>query len=226
MPRTASACCGGARCSPLTAALSLAIGIGANTAIFTVANSLLFRPPAGIADPSELVVIGTARGDGGLNPLGYAAYLELAAPHDVAPRRSSRKACSRRVMGMAASGTATAEAVLGHSVTTNYFAVLGVLPARGRLFAEGDGNAAVLNHDYWTRRLGGDDSVVGRTLQINGQPVTVVGVAAPGFQGTGVRVVRRVAGDRARRRRQRRRRRPAAAGRAARRRRGGSRDHR
>ncbi len=61
-----------------TAALSLAIGIGANTAIFTVANALLFRPPAGIADPSELVVIGTARGDGGLNPLNYATYLEIS----------------------------------------------------------------------------------------------------------------------------------------------------
>src|SRR6476620_1181159 len=61
-----------------TAALSLAIGIGANTAIFTVANSLLFRPPAGIADPSELVVIGTARGDGGVNPLNHAVYLEIA----------------------------------------------------------------------------------------------------------------------------------------------------
>src|SRR4029450_5085932 len=61
-----------------TAALSLAVGIGANTAIFTVAPALLFRPPAGIATPSELVVIGTARGDGGLNPLGWASYQEFA----------------------------------------------------------------------------------------------------------------------------------------------------
>src|SRR5580765_2829377 len=61
-----------------TAALSLAVGIGANTAIFTVANALLFRPPTGIAHPSELVVIGAARGDGGLNPLDYATYLEIS----------------------------------------------------------------------------------------------------------------------------------------------------
>src|SRR4030095_3053151 len=60
-----------------TAALSLAVGIGANTAIFTVANALLFRPPAGITDPSELVVIGSARGDGGVNPIRHAFHLEI-----------------------------------------------------------------------------------------------------------------------------------------------------
>ena len=168
-----------------TAALSLAIGIGANTAIFTVANALLFRPPAGIANPSELVVIGTARGDGGLNPLGYAAYLEVTR------RTTSLSAVFAeglfpRVMGLAASGTTTAEPVLGQSVTSNFFTALGSPPARGRVFADGDESVAILNYDYWRRRFNGDDSVVGRTLRINGRPVTVVGVAAPGFQGTGI----------------------------------------
>ncbi len=168
-----------------TAALSLAIGIGANTAIFTVANALLFRPPAGIANPSELVVIGTARGDGGLNPLGYAAYLEVTR------RTTSLSAVFAeglfpRVMGLAASGTTTAEPVLGQTVTSNFFTALGSPPARGRVFADGDASVAILNYDYWRRRFNGDDSVVGRTLRINGRPVTVVGVAAPGFQGTGI----------------------------------------
>jgi len=61
-----------------TAALSLAIGIGANTAIFTVANGLLLRPPTGIADPATLIDIGTVRGDGGLNPLNSTTYLEIS----------------------------------------------------------------------------------------------------------------------------------------------------
>jgi predicted permease len=171
-----------------TAALSLAVGIGANTAIFTVANALLFRPPAGIANPADLVVIGTARGDNGLNPLGYATYLEVA-------RRTTSlsgvfaESLFPKIMGLASSGTETAEAILGQSVTSNFFTVLGTPPARGRGFADGDQNAGVLNYDYWRRRFNGDDSVVGRTVRINGRPVTIVGVAAPGFEGTGVRSV-------------------------------------
>ena len=136
-----------------TAALSLAIGIGANTAIFTVANALLFRPPAGIADPSELVVIGTARGDGGLNPLGYAAYLEIA-------RRTTSltgvfaEEMFPHVMGLVPSGTATAEPVLGRYVTANFFNALGrasVSRARVRRRRRGGGGPRL-------RLLDGDGS--------------------------------------------------------------------
>ena len=168
-----------------TAALSLAIGIGANTAIFTVANALLFRPPAGIADPSELVVIGTARGDGGVNPLNHAVYLEVA-------RRTTSltsvfaEEMFPHVMGMARSGTGIAEPVLGRYVTANFFSALGASPSRGRVFADGDEAAAVLDYDYWRRRFNSDDAMVGRMLRLNGRPVTIVGVAAPDFQGTGI----------------------------------------
>ena len=168
-----------------TAALSVAVGLGANTAIFTVANALLFRPPAGIADPSELVVIGTARGDGGLNPLGHAAYLEVA-------RRTTTlgavyaEGLFPRVMGLAPSATAVAEPVIGQTVTANFFTALGSPAARGRVFGHGDERAAVFSFEYWMRRFNADDSVVGRAVQINGRPVTIVGVAAPGFQGTGI----------------------------------------
>ena len=168
-----------------TAALSLSIGIGANTAIFTVANGLLFRPPAGIAEPSELVVIGTARGDGGLNPLAHTAYREIS-------RRTTEltivfaEEMFSHVMALAQPGTANAEPVLGRSVTTNFFRALGSLPFRGRLFADGDEAAAVLDYDYWRRRFNGDEATVGQVLWVNGRPVTVVGVTAPDFHGTGI----------------------------------------
>jgi predicted permease len=169
-----------------TAVLSLAIGIGANTAIFTVANGLLLRPPAGIANPSSLVDIGSARGDGGLNPLNYAAYLEIA-------RRSTSLASVfaedmfPHVMGMASSATATAEPIVGRSVTSNFFTTLGSSPSLGRAFVDADEAAAVIDYDYWQRRFGSDDRIVGRVLLINGRPVPVVGVTAPGFEGTGIR---------------------------------------
>ena len=168
-----------------TAALSLAIGIGANIAIFTVANGLLFRPPTGIAAASDLVVIGTMRGDGGLNPLSYAAYLEIAR-HATSLSSVFAEGLFPRIMGLARSEAATADPVLGQMVTLNFFTTLGVQPARGRGFAEGDESVVVFNHDYWRRAFSGDDRVVGQTVRINNRPVTVVGVAAPGFQGTGI----------------------------------------
>jgi len=168
-----------------TAALSLAIGIGANTAIFTVANALLVRPPAGIANPSELVVIGTARGDGGLNPLNHSVYLEIA-------RRTTSltsvfaEEMFPHVMGTAPPGTGITEGVLGRFVTASFFSALGSLPFRGRVFHDGDEAAAVLDYDYWKRRFSSDEAMVGRVLRINGRPVTIVGVAAPDFRGTGI----------------------------------------
>jgi putative ABC transport system permease protein len=168
-----------------TAALSLAIGIGANTAIFTVANALLFRPPTGIARPSELVLIGTARGDGGLNPLNHAIYLEIS-------RRTTTlsgvfaEEMFPHVVGTVPAGAEKAEPTLVRYVTTNYFSALGSSPSRGRLFAGGDENAAVLDYGYWRRRFNSDDAIVGQSFTINGRPVTIVGVAAADFHGTGI----------------------------------------
>jgi len=168
-----------------TAALSLAIGIGANTAIFTVANALLFRPPTGIVKPSELVVIGTARGDGGLNPLNYATYREISQ-RSTALTNVFAEGMFPHVMGMVASGTENAEAILGRSVSANFFAALGSPPFRGRAFTDGEDSAALLDYDYWRRRFNSDDAILGRALRINGRDVTIVGVTAPDFRGTGV----------------------------------------
>jgi predicted permease len=174
----------------LTAALSLAIGIGANTAIFTVANSLLFRAPDGIAEPRTLIDIGTLRGGGGLNPMPYATYLEIS-------RRSTTLSgvfaqnMFPQVMSLA-STTASAERVFGHYVTPEFFTVPGASPFAGRVFDGGDGDArnpsavAVLNHGFWIRRFNQNPNMIGQVIRINGRPFTVVGVAARGFQGTGI----------------------------------------
>jgi predicted permease len=168
-----------------TAALSLAIGIGANSAIFTVANALLFRPPAGIADPASLVDIGSARGDGGLNPLSYITYLEIAS-RTTSLAHVFAEDMFPHVMGLSTSEAGSAEPVVGRSVTSNFFTSLGSLPFRGRTFVDVDESAVVLDHDYWMRRFSGDDRIVGQVLRLNGRPVIVVGVATPGFQGTGI----------------------------------------
>src|SRR5262245_11559352 len=94
-----------------TASLSLPIGIGANTAIFTLANALLFRPPLGITDPAQLVVIGSARGDGGLNPINDAVYLEIAH-RSTALMSVFAEDMFPHVMGMVTSGSESDATVL------------------------------------------------------------------------------------------------------------------
>jgi predicted permease len=178
-----------------TAAASLAIGIGANTAIFTVANALLFRAPVGVSEPARLVDIGVSRDAGGFNPGSYPTYLDLRQrtttltgvyAHPMFPH----------AMSLEVATAGQAERVFGHFVTLNYFTLLGAYPAAGRLFDATDSEhlgaspIAVLGYKYWSRRFHRDPAVVGRALNLNGRIYTVIGVAADGFQGTGV-----VAGD-------------------------------
>jgi predicted permease len=180
----------------LTAALSLAIGIGANTTIFTVANALLFRPPAGVAEPGRLVDIGTSRNGTGFGNHSYPNYLDIrerATTLDgvyaslLFPRAMSLTGT------LSAGNNAGAERVFGTVVTTNYFTVLGAVPALGRLFGAGDREqpgaspVVVLSHRFWTRRFNKDPAIVGRSLTLDGHPFTVVGIASDGFQGTGIR---------------------------------------
>ena len=179
----------------LTAALSLAIGIGANTTAFTVANALLFRPPLGVADPGRLVDIGTRTPGGGFGNSSYPNYLDLRERTTTLDGVYASSLFPRAMSFGAASSTSTpaAERVFGVLVTGNYFNVLGATPAVGRLFdAEemeraGSGPVVVLSHRFWVRRFNKDPDVAGRTVTLNRQPFTVVGVASEGFQGSGVR---------------------------------------
>jgi predicted permease len=175
----------------VTAALSLAIGIGAVTAVFTLAGALLRFSPTAVANPDRLVDIGRSF-DGipfGFNPASYPDYLDIRRQTTTLEHVFAHPLFPKTMSLAAADG---AEEVVGEVVTSNYFAALGTRPAIGRLFGPGDSDQlgasplAVLSHRYWTRRFSADPGVVGSTVRLGRFPVTVVGVAPEGFQGTTV----------------------------------------
>ncbi|HEX8359029.1 MAG TPA: ABC transporter permease [Longimicrobium sp.] len=170
----------------LAAVATLALGIGANAAVFTLTNAVFLRPLP-VERPDELVrVFATERGaPDASNPLSYPDYLDVAALRGV-------------FAGVAASGGAElvregGARVEGRLVSGNYFEVLGVRPKVGRGFLADEDVAgarpvAVVSHDLWMRELGGGSGVVGAELRLNGQAFTIVGVAPQGFRGTDVEV--------------------------------------
>jgi predicted permease len=176
----------------LTAVVSLAVGIGANTTIFTIANALLFRAPIGVVDPGRLVDLGRAVGRGNaFNPGSYPDYLDLRARTTTLDGVYATSLFPiARSFAVDDSG---AEQVFATPVSQNYFAVLGVTPAAGRLFEPTDSEApgaspiVVVSHRFWQRRFGQNASIVGRTVRIDMRPFTIVGVAPEGFHGTGIR---------------------------------------
>jgi predicted permease len=183
------------RRNPLFAAIaaaSLAIGIGANATVFTVANALLLQPPPGVAEPSRLVDIGTTRNGTGF---GASSYLDYVAVRARASTLEAVYAYSRFPQAIAIGSHGVVENAFGSFVTVNYFQTLGATPAVGRLFGAADSDqpgaspVVVLGHSLWTQHFNRDPAVVGRAVTLNGQPFTVIGVAAEGFHGTGVRAL-------------------------------------
>ena len=179
-----------------TATLSLAIGIGATTTIFTVANGLLLRAPSGVADPDRLVDIfhverGTSSMAGRMaGPMvPYSLYLDT---RQRATTLDGVYAYYVQLVPISLRVSGGAERIFASLITPNYFSLLGVSAAAGRLFGPGDSEQegaspiVVLSHRFWTRRFNADPSVVGQAVRLNGQAFTVVGVASEGFQGTNV----------------------------------------
>jgi predicted permease len=176
--------------------LSLAIGIGANTTIFTLVNAILFQPAPAIVEPGRLVDIGTSRNNSGrFGPSSYLNYVDI---RQRATLLDGVYGYSRfpDAMTLGAGGTDRGtHSVFGNLVTSNYFTVLGAVPALGRLLNPQDSEApgatplVVLSHRTWQRLFDGDPGIVGRGVTVNGAAFTVVGVAAEGFRGTGVRAV-------------------------------------
>lgn len=176
----------------ITAILSLGIGIGANTAVFTVANAVLFRDPVGVTAADRVVDIGIGRPDGGLNPTSYPNYIDIRDRMTTLSGVYAQQMFPH-AMGLRAPGPSdAAERVYGHQVSLEYFPVLGASPAAGRLFSASDtdrpgGNSPVVfSHGFWTRRFNNDPAVIGQTVQLNGEPFIVTGIAPRGFIGTGM----------------------------------------
>ncbi|HUL74893.1 MAG TPA: ABC transporter permease [Vicinamibacterales bacterium] len=165
------------------ALLSLALGLGLNTAIFSLVNAVLLRPLP-VDRPQELVAIFTSADSG--DPYSSSSY----------PDYESLASGNSTLAGLAAhtlmfvgvdQGDAT-RMLLGEIVSPNYFSLLGVPLAAGRGFAAGDERpgaspSVVISSTMWRRDFNGDPGVVGRTLQIRGRPYTIVGIAPASFGG-------------------------------------------
>ncbi|MBV9880620.1 MAG: ABC transporter permease [Gemmatirosa sp.] len=167
----------------LVAALTLALGIGANTAIFSLVDAVLLRSLP-VHRPEQLVQItlGDVRNDEFTNPLWEAL-------RDRQDAFSGMFAFVGQRFDLAAGGVS--RPVDGAWVSGGFFSVLGVRPAAGRLLARADDHrgcapVAVLDHGYWQRAYGGDAGVVGRMIALNGHPFEIVGVADPAFSGVEV----------------------------------------
>jgi putative ABC transport system permease protein len=163
------------------AVLTLALGIGANTAIFSVVNSVLLRPLP-FKDSGQLVVV-------------YEKTQTVPRDWVSVPDLQDYRAASRSFQefetfvpqSVNLTGSGEPERVVGAFATSGFLPMLGVGVERGRAFnpeddAEGGGLVAVLSNEFWQRRFGADPSVVGRSLVFNGEPYTVVGIMPAGFR--------------------------------------------
>jgi predicted permease len=171
----------------LVVVLTLALGIGANTAIFSLTDQLLLRLLP-VKDPQQLVVLdGPGAFQGRTFNNGTFAYPMYRDFRDQTTVFSGVIARFPTPLTLMTNGQA--ERVSGELVTGNYFDVLGVRAHIGRTLTSDDDKTpgghpvAVLSHNYWMRRFAGDRSVVGRTITLNGMPMTIVGVTPPGFYG-------------------------------------------
>lgn len=166
---------------------TLAIGIGANTAIFSVFNWILFRPVPGVARPSELLTIRFVPGSASGGRF-YVSYRDIADLRSGMPALSGLGAAAPFSMNVLFEHAAEPERIEGEVVTANYFDVLGAIPGEGRRFLAdeeqpGSLTPAAIVSDTLRRRVFGRESPLGRGLLINGRPFTIVGVMPDGFHG-------------------------------------------
>jgi ABC-type antimicrobial peptide transport system permease subunit len=174
------------------AILSLALGIGANTTIFTVVNAVLLHPLP-VKDIARTVQLDTVDSKTRVTTanntklgMSYLNFQDYAHETQV----FSSLSCILGPFPLTWSGGAEPRQVQGQLVSASYFDLLGLRPAAGRFFLPGEdtkpggNNVAVLSHSLWTDKFGANPNIVGQILTLNATPYTVIGVAPHGFRGT------------------------------------------
>jgi predicted permease len=169
------------------AALSLALGIGANSAIYSWVRGVLIEPLSGVSQQEDIVVVASRSRSGAWRTLSYPDYVDL---RDTCKTLDGLLVDSIVTVSLGATGEARhAERVYGSLVSGNYFDVLRAGMGLGRGFTRAEDEApgrapvVVLSHALWQRRYAGDPTIVGQTIPINGKPYAVVGVAPSDFYG-------------------------------------------
>jgi putative ABC transport system permease protein len=164
----------------LVAVVTLALGIGANAAIFSVVNGVLLKSLP-FPEPERLVALSETAESGRVTAVAFPDYLDWRAGQNVFEEMAARMPA-----GGVLTGDGEPERVTGRHVTASFFRTLGVRPAAGRFFTEeedrpGGERLIVLGHELWQRRYGGDPAVAGRAVRFNGESWTVAGVMPPRF---------------------------------------------
>lgn len=169
----------------LAATLVIGLAVGANTSIFTLVNSLLLKELPGVSRQEELVEIGRTQDGEGLETESYPDY------RDYRDQNSTLQALAAwTIASLNFRHGEESDRIYGCLVSGNYFTTLGAHPFLGRFFAPeedatpGTHPVAVLSYAFWQQRLAGDPEITGKSLTLNGQPFTVIGVTQPGFSGT------------------------------------------
>lgn len=177
------------------AVLTLALGIGANTAIFTLVNALLLKMLP-VRSPQELVIVGDptvanqrSTGTPQTDVVSYPLYKELRDHNSVFSGLSCAASDPHTEVDTGQGDGTTADKLIVRMVSGNYFSVLGLEPAAGRLISPSDDTAenanpvVVLGYGYWRRKFALSPSIIGKDLRLNSYPFTVIGVAPPSFEG-------------------------------------------
>jgi predicted permease len=165
------------------AILSLGLGVGVNTAMFSLVDGLLFRPLP-VQSPSTLVDVFTTGGDGDdYATSSYADFQDIKAKNTVFTDMTGYSP-----MFAALALGDRSRLVLGQIVTSNHFTMFGIQPERGRLLVPSDDDAGaarvvVISHQMWMREFGGRQDIAGQTVTLRGLPYSIVGVAPAGFTG-------------------------------------------